>query len=144
VYSLRRDSFVTKVLSWAQAQSELRIVDDQVSNPTWCRPLAGATALLLAKSGEFPAGWINERRGLYHLAGDGYVSRLEWAKMILDFDPQHDQQVVASIEAAKTSDYPTPADRPLFSALNCDKFTNTFSIRLPKWQDALELAMASG
>ena len=144
VYSLRRDSFVTKVLSWAQAQSELRIVDDQVSNPTWCRPLAGATALLLAKSGEYPAGWINERRGLYHLAGDGYASRLEWAKMILDFDPQHEQQVVASIEAAKTSDYPTPADRPLFSALNCDKFTNTFSIRLPKWQDALELAMASG
>ncbi|MBK5109137.1 MAG: sugar nucleotide-binding protein, partial [Anaerolineales bacterium] len=48
-----------------------------------------------------------------------------------------------SIEAAKTSDYPTPAERPLFSALNCDKFTDTFSMRLPKWQDALMLAMAS-
>ena len=144
VYSLRRESFVTKVLGWARSQSELRIVDDQVSNPTWCRTLAGATALLLAKSGKDPAAWINERRGLYHLAGDGYASRLEWAKLILDFDPQHDQQVVSNIEPAKTSDYPTPAERPLYSALNCDKFTQTFSIRLPKWQVALELAMGTG
>jgi dTDP-4-dehydrorhamnose reductase len=143
VYSLRRDSFVSKVLGWARAQTELRIVDDQISNPTWCRTLAGATALLLAKSGKNPTGWFNDRRGLYHLAGDGFASRLDWAKMILDFDPQQEQQVVASIEAAKTSDYPTPAERPLFSALNCDKFTDTFSMRLPKWQDALMLAMAS-
>ena len=143
VYSLRRDSFVSKVLGWARAQTELRIVDDQISNPTWCRTLAGATALLLAKSGKNPTGWINDRRGLYHLAGDGFASRLDWAKMILDFAPQQEQQVVASIEAAKTIDYPTPAERPLFSALNCDKFTDTFSIRLPKWQDALKLAMAS-
>jgi dTDP-4-dehydrorhamnose reductase len=144
VYSLRRESFVTKVLSWARAQSELRIVDDQVSNPTWCRTLAVATALLLAKSGKNPAGWVNERRGLYHLAGDGFASRLEWAKEILDNDPQKEQQVVASIETAKTSEYPTPAERPLFSALNCDKFSDIFSLRLPKWQDALILAMASG
>lgn len=144
VYSLRRGSFVTKVLDWARAQSELRIVDDQVSNPTWCRTLSGATAMLLAKSGNNPAAWINERRGLYHLAGDGYSSRLEWAKLILDLDPDRDQQVVSSLEPAKTSDYPTPAQRPLFSALNCDKFSDTFSIHLPKWQDALELAMASG
>ena len=144
VYSLRRESFVTKVLDWARTQSELRIVDDQVSNPTWCRTLAGATALLLAKSGNNPAAWINERRGLYHLAGDGFASRLEWAKLILDLDPQRGQQVVSNLEPAKTSEYPTPAQRPLFSALNCDKFSDTFSIRLPKWQDALELAMASG
>jgi dTDP-4-dehydrorhamnose reductase len=144
VYSLRRESFVTKALDWARAQSELRIVDDQISNPTWCRTLAGATAMLIAKSGNNPEAWINERRGLYHLAGDGFASRLEWAKLILDLDPHRDQQVVSSLESAKTSDYPTPAQRPLFSALNCDKFYDTFSIRLPKWQDALELAMASG
>ena len=141
VYSLRRDSFVTKVLSWSRAQSDLRIVDDQISNPTWCRSLAEATGLILARAGKKPAGWINERRGLYHLAGDGHASRLDWAKLILDLDPQHEQQIVASIEAAKTSEYPTPAERPLFSALNCDKFADTFSMRLPKWQDALELAM---
>ncbi|MEE9187748.1 MAG: dTDP-4-dehydrorhamnose reductase [Anaerolineales bacterium] len=144
VYSIRRDSFVTKVLGWAQKQPELRIVDDQVSNPTWCRMLAQTTALLLATAGKNPHGWFNERRGLYHLAGDGYTSRLEWARMILKFDPHRDQQIVRDLQPAKTSDYPTPAQRPLFSALNCDKFYDTFSLRLPDWQEALELAMATG
>jgi dTDP-4-dehydrorhamnose reductase len=144
VYSIRRDSFVTKVLSWARKQSELRIVDDQVSNPTWCRMLAEATALLLAKAGKDSHGWINERRGLYHLAGDGHTSRLGWARMILKFDPHRDQQIVQDLQPARTSDYPTPAQRPLFSALNCDKFSDTFSLRLPDWQEALELAMATG
>jgi dTDP-4-dehydrorhamnose reductase len=143
VYSLRRDSFVTKVLGWSRTQPELRIVDDQVSNPTWSRVLAGATALLLAKAGKYPMEWINERRGLYHLAGDGYASRLEWAKGILDFDPQRNEQIVSSIKPAKTRDFPTPAERPLFSALNCDKFADTFSLRLPSWQNALKLAMAT-
>jgi dTDP-4-dehydrorhamnose reductase len=143
VYSLRRGSFVTKVLSWARNQSELRIVDDQISNPTWCRALASATALLVARAGEKPTGWISERRGLYHLAGEGFASRLDWAKLILDFDPHKDQQIAAKVESAKTIDYPTPAQRPLFSALNCEKFVGTFSIQLPKWQDALALAMTS-
>jgi len=33
VYSTRRDSFVSKVLSWAHSQPEIRVVEDQVSNP---------------------------------------------------------------------------------------------------------------
>lgn len=144
VYSLRRTSFVTKVLDWARSQTELKIVDDQVSNPTWCRMLAETTSLLLAQAGNDPVGWINERRGLYHLAGDGYTSRLGWATKILDNDPFREQQISHRILPAKTSDYPTPAKRPLFSALNCEKFTQTFSLSLPPWQVALELAMHQG
>lgn len=144
VYSTRRDSFVTKVLQWAREQKELKIVDDQVSNPTWCRMLAEATAILVTKAGNHPVEWVRERGGVYHLAGDGYVSRLEWAKSILDFDPEPAQQIYRDLKPAKSSDYPSPTERPLFSALNCDKFANTFQFRLPDWREALELAMASG
>ena len=144
VYSTRRDSFVTKVLNWARKQKELKIVDDQISNPTWCRMLAEATAILIARAGKFPAGWINERRGLYNLAGEGYASRLEWAKAILEFDPNSEQQIFQELKPAKTSDYSSPAERPLFSALSCEKFSDTFGFRLPYWQEALKLAMASG
>lgn len=144
VYSTRRDSFVTKVLSWSRKQKELKIVDDQISNPTWCRMLAEATAILIARAGKFPADWINERRGLYNLAGEGYASRLEWAKAILEFDPNSEQQIFQELKPAKTSDYSSPAERPLFSALSCEKFSDTFGFRLPYWQEALKLAMASG
>lgn len=144
VYSMRRDSFVTKVLSWAHNQTSLRIVDDQISNPTWCRMLAETTAQLLAKASDHPAEWINEKRGLYHLAGSGYASRFEWAKKIIEFDPQREDQKVNDLRPAKTSEFPTPAQRPLYSALNCDHFKETFSLRLPQWEEALKLAMVGG
>ena len=64
VYSLRRPCFVTKVLEWAKTKEVLRIVDDQVSTPTWARTLAEATAQVVAQGRGDPLGWLEEKRGL--------------------------------------------------------------------------------
>ena len=141
VYSLRRDSFVTKVLQWSRQQPVLHLVSDQVSNPTWARMLAEVTALLLAKGGDSWREWLGERRGLYHLAGSGSASRLEWAQAILRLDPKQTEQVARQTQPARTADFPTPAQRPLFSALNCDLFPRTFGLSLPPWEEALAMAM---
>lgn len=140
VYSVRRSSFVTKVLEWSRSQPVLRVVDDQVSGPTWCRSLAEATAQLIARSTQ-PYSWILERAGIYHLAGDGHASRFTWAKTILDLDPEKHAQVTKDVLPVPTSEFPTPAKRPLFTPLNCDLFASTFGLRLPAWQLALQLAM---
>ncbi|HSF82400.1 MAG TPA: dTDP-4-dehydrorhamnose reductase [Anaerolineales bacterium] len=142
VYSLRGDSFVTKVLQWARQQATLRVVSDQVGNPTWARMLAEITAQVLAKGDDDITGWLQERRGLYHLAGSGRASRLEWAQAILQFDPRREGQIVKEILPAQTVDFPTPAQRPLHSALNCDKFKAMFNLELPNWREALQLALA--
>jgi dTDP-4-dehydrorhamnose reductase len=144
VYSLRRDSFVTKVLQWSRQQAVLRLVSDQVSNPTWARMLAEATALLLAKGGDSWREWLGERRGLYHLAGSGYASRYQWAQKILEYDPQKEGQTAHEILPALTADFPTPAQRPLYSALSCDLFARTFGLSLPPWEEALAMAMENG
>lgn len=141
VYSLRRESFVTKVLQWSRQQAVLRVVGDQIGNPTWARMLAEATALLLAKGGDGWLDWLKEKRGLYHLAGSGSASRQEWAQAILMYDPQREAQVTREIQPALTADFPTPAQRPLFSALNCDLFGQAFELHLPPWDEALRLAM---
>lgn len=140
VYSVRRSSFVTKVLEWSRSQPVLRVVDDQVSGPTWCRSLAEATAQLIARSTQ-PYSWLLERAGIYHLAGDGHASRFTWAKTILDLDPEKHAQVTKDVLPVPTSEFPTPAKRPLFTPLNCDLFASTFGLRLPAWQLALQLAM---
>lgn len=137
VYSRNRNSFVTKVLEWARKQEVLKIVSDQVSNPTWARTLAEVTAQLLGKGFDC----LIERQGLYHVAGDGYGSRLDWAKQILDLDPNKHEQIVRELVPALTSEFPTSAQRPLFSALDCSLFQSTFDIPLPKWEDALKRAM---
>jgi len=141
VYSTRRDSFVSKVLEWSRKNTVLRVVDDQVAGPTWARALAEITALVLARGGSHPAGWVAERRGIYHLAGSGWCSRLDWAREILQYDPQPELRKAAELVPARTSDFPSPAARPLFSALDCSKFERTFDLRLPDWRHALRLAM---
>lgn len=142
VYSLRGNSFVNKVLRWSRSNTSLRIVDDQVSNPTWARALAEATGQILAQAGSQPAGWIKERRGLYHLAAPDWVSRFEWAKAILSLDPHKEQQVVQEVLPASSAEFPAPAVRPAFSALDCGLFSKTFGLQLPTWEDALRLSLA--
>ena len=139
VYSMNRNSFVTKVLEWARNQEVMSVVSDQVSNPTWARTLAGVTADLLRKR----LDCLIERQGLYHVAGGGYASRLEWARKIIELDPNKQEQKVREIVPALTSDFPTPAQRPLFSALDCSLFLSTFEMELPRWEDALKLAMSA-
>jgi dTDP-4-dehydrorhamnose reductase len=141
VYSLRGGSFVTKVRQWARQQPTLRVVSDQVGSPTWARMLAEVTAQLLAKGGENFTGWLGERAGLYHLAGSGHASRMEWAQAIVRYEPHPEEIITTAIVPALTSDFPTPAQRPLYSALDCEKFTRAFGLRLPTWQEALKLAM---
>lgn len=141
VYSLRRPSFVTKVLEWARKQHTLRIVSDQVSNPTWSRMLAEITAQLIAKGANDLVPWMREYSGLYHLAGWGTASRFEWAQSILAWDPRREEQVIKEILPAESQEFPAPAQRPLYSALSCDLFMDTFGLRLPDWEEALKLAL---
>jgi len=141
VYSLRGNSFVKKVLDWARRNETLKVVSDQVGSPTWARMLAGITSLMIAQNNSNLLETIREKRGVYHMAGSGYTSRYEWAKQILAKDPNLGEQVVQSFEPALSKDFPTPATRPLFSALNCTHFEETFGLQLPAWDSALELAM---
>ena len=142
VYSTRRESFVSKLLEWSRKNNVLKVVDDQISGPTWARSLAEIAALLIARGGRDPYAYLEERAGIYHCSGSGWCSRLEWAQEILRLDPQPELRTAREVIAAKTADFPSPADRPLYSALDCAKLENTFGLRLPDWKLALQLAMA--
>ena len=141
VYSMRQGGFVTKVLQWSRQQEVLRVVDDQVSGPTSARMLAELTALLLAGAGADPFGWLSERAGVYHCAGDGACSRYAWAQEILKLDPRREEQTVRELLPASNAEFPSPAARPLVSVLDCSKLERVFGLRLPPWQTALRLAM---
>jgi len=141
VYSLRRDSFVSKVLGWARTQPKLKLVTDQVSGPTWSRMLAEITSHLTVMARQDPLDWLTEHHGLFHLAGSGYCSRFEWGQQVLQLDPHKEQQIVHELLPALTAEFPTPARRPLFSALNCERFFQTFHTQMPEWKLTLKLAM---
>lgn len=141
VYSMHGNSFINKVLEWARKNEVLKIVSDQISNPTWARDLANITNQLLSQNPANLMDVIRERRGLYHLAGSGHASRYEWAQQILANDSNRTEQLVRSIEPVSSDEFPTPAARPLFSALDCSKFESIFHIRMPDWKISLRDAM---
>ena len=142
VYSLRGNSFVNKVLKWSRQNTTLNVVDDQISGPTWARTLAEITSFILAENKKDLHGLLSERSGVYHVAGGGFTSRYDWAREILANDPRPAEQTVQSVEPASSEAFPTPAVRPLFSALDCSLFEESFGLRLPDWKNTLRMAMA--
>ncbi|MCK4801036.1 MAG: sugar nucleotide-binding protein, partial [Anaerolineales bacterium] len=87
--------------------------------------------------------WRKNHAGIYHLAGNGSVTRFEWAKKILQLDPRKNEQVCASILPAKSNEFETAARRPGNSALDCRLFQKTFGLFKSDWLTSLELAMSS-
>ncbi len=143
VYSFRQPSFPGKVLEWARSQDQLRIVDDQHGSPTWARMLAEATALILAMGRSDIPGWVQEKTGLFHLAGRGQASRYELASLTLKIAQNFTGETLAPLQPAKSDEFPSVAARPPYSALDCTKFESTFDLQLPPWQESLQLALAS-
>ena len=141
VYSMRGNGFVNKVLGWARKNTTLRIVNDQVGSPTWARMLAEVTSSALARDCTELLEKVREKSGVFHLAGSGFTSRYEWAKQILASDPDRTEQLVQAIEPVSSDEFPTPARRPLFTALDCTKFVENFALRMPSWAESLQLAM---
>jgi len=142
VYSVGGTGFVNKVLEWARRNETLKIVNDQISNPTWARDLADTTCSLISAHLNDLQDIMKERRGLYHLAGRGYTSRFEWAKQILSNDPNRTEQLVLSLEPVSSEEFPTPAKRPLFTALDCSMIEKTFNLCMPDWERSLNEALS--
>jgi len=141
VYSLRVGGFVNKVLGWARQQKVMRIVDDQTGSPTWARMLAEATMQVIAHGGNDPLAYLQQQRGLYHLAGTGAASRFEWAHEVIEHDPKKEEQVVKELLPAKSHEFPNAARRPVYSALDCSRFEMAFGIPLPDWKVSIGLLL---
>lgn len=143
VYSTDFPSFVTKVLEWSRNREALQVVDDQISKPSWSEMLAKKTIEALDFVGiDSSYEKMKSIQGIYHLAGQGETSRFQWAKEILENDPDKAEQVTTCLLPVKSTAFPTPAERPLYSVLDCSKFEETFKLSLPHWKTSLVEAMS--
>ena len=142
VYGTRGQNFLLTMRRLAKDKDSLSVVADQIGAPTWSRHIADATAHIVAQSlkAESSAFW-SSHSGVYHLAASGEGSWYDFAAQI--FDDLSEQGIsVATLSQTTTEAYPTPAKRPLYSAMNTDKLFTTFGIRLPEWKHSVALALA--
>ena len=134
VYGARGKNFMLTMQKLARERETLRVVGDQFGCPTWSRMIAEATAQATART--LLSGNRSKFKGAYHLAASDHTNWHGFAQAIIDSVPT-ERRKCKKVESILSSEYPTPAKRPPYSVLNCDKLEQTFGIRLPDWRTSL-------
>ena len=139
VFSARGANFAKTMLRLASEREELKVVADQTGAPTSAELLTDVTALALYRIAT-DAQFAEKAAGIYHLTASGETNWREYAQLVIRVAEESGIRLKAKPETVlpvSTSEYPTPAKRPLNSRLNTKKLRNTFGINLPPWQDGV-------
>lgn len=138
VYSLHGKNFLLTMQRLLQERETLNVVADQIGAPTWAGTIAQTTAQLIAQWRNGQAGaW-----GVYHLTALGETSWFDFANAIAAHLRSQGKKV-ATLHPIPSSAYPTPAQRPLNSRLDCSRLQHDWQLQLPTWQSALEQCLAT-
>lgn len=119
-------NFIQAILAAAGAGKPLRVVTNEVANPTYANDLAAAIAQLIE----------SERYGIYHLVNKGAVSRWSFARHILDYAGY----TATPIERISRHEWQRPSLPPEHTAL-ANNAGASLGIRLRPWQEALRAFM---
>ena len=128
VFSSHGSNFVKSLLKLSKDRDQLKIVADQVGGPTPASAIA-QTCLDLVDQLANDAS----KAGTYHFSGAPDVSWKEFAETIF---AQAGREV--TVKGISTSEYPTPATRPLNSRLDCSSLEQAFGIARPDWRRGLQ------
>ncbi len=127
VFSAFGSNFVKTIRRLGQTRDSLNVVADQIGGPTAARDIASA---LIEIGHQLQAG--RGATGIYHYAGAPDVS---WADFAREIYRQAD--LPTRVNDIPTSAYPTPAQRPLNSRLDCSTLEEVFGIARPDWRASL-------
>ncbi len=128
------NNFVKTMLRLGAQRDSLGVVADQFGGPTYAGDIAAAL-LTMAEQALQPdfSAW-----GVYHFAGEPHVSWYGFSASI--FNAAVAQGLLAcspQVNSIATRDYPTPAQRPANSRLDCSRINTIFGIMPSNWQSAL-------
>jgi len=135
VYGEHGNNFVKTILRIAAEKEELNIIDDQIGAPTSAEFIASATTKIL---NQLKGNSIALKSGTYHLCCSGKTNWHGFASEIVRLATQNNTPLtVKKIHPIPTSAYPTPAERPKNSSLNCTRLKKVFGLQPMSWQMAL-------
>lgn len=138
VYAAEGKNFVLTMLNAAKKMPKLRVVADQIGNPTNALDLAKAILAIAAIIER--DGWKDRYKGIYHATGTGTTSWYGLANAVFAL-AAHYGVSSPEVDAITTADWPTPARRPADSRLDVHKLESVFGITLPQWEQSLAVTI---
>ncbi len=133
LYGVHGNNFVKTMLRLGRERKVVRVVSDQFGCPTAAADLAAAILIIAdAISTKSQVKW-----GTYHYCGQGATSWHGFAEAIFDLAKKRTSLAVKTVEPITTAEFPTPAQRPANSVLNCSAIKDNFGIQPRPWQQSL-------
>jgi dTDP-4-dehydrorhamnose reductase len=133
-----KGNFVKTMLRLGAERPQLKVVMDQVGSPTWARQIAEAIVQLLPhlEQKQFPSG-------IYHFTNSGVTSWYDCAIAIFEEARQLGWDLqVQEVLPITTAEYPTPAERPAYSVLACQKISSMLGVQPSHWREELRRMLA--
>jgi len=133
VYSPFGANFVKTMLRLATDREEISVVSDQIGCPTSALDIAGMLLRIVESWNEEPGLGLGQ---IYHFCGAGETS---WAGFAREIFAQSESRggPAARVNDIATADYPTLAQRPANSRMDCSRLREVFGIVPLPWRDAL-------
>lgn len=129
LYSHNGKNFLRNILTAAHEKNHLHVVADQTGTPTYAKDLAEAILQILPRACQ---GFGQ----IFHYANEGVASWYDFAWVIV-----RNTGIACTVMPISSSEYPTPARRPMCSVLNKIKIKQTFNLSIPHWMESLEKCM---
>ncbi|MDO5621706.1 MAG: dTDP-4-dehydrorhamnose reductase [Paracoccus sp. (in: a-proteobacteria)] len=129
VFSQDGSNFVKTMLRLGAEREALTIVADQIGGPTPAADIAEAMLTIVRTMLADPA----RSGGIYHFSGTPDTSWADFARAIFAR-----AGLPTQVTDIPTSAYPTPAQRPLNSRLDCTAIARDFDITRPDWRIGLD------
>ena len=128
VVSAHGNNFVKTMRRLSETRDHVTVVHDQIGGPTCARNIAQTCISVADQLIRDPS-----KLGIYHYSGQPNVSWCQLANAI--FEQMNCKTTAIPIP---TTEFPTPARRPLNSRLDCEATHDIFGIARPFWRDGLE------
>lgn len=132
VYAARGGNFARTMLKLAAERNELKVIDDQFGAPTGADLLADVTAHAVRAVRANAA-----LAGTYHCVAAGETNWHAYARFVIEWARARGLPVKVApdaVRAVPTTEYPTPARRPLNSRLDTRKLRDAMQLALPDWR----------
>ncbi|TVQ84294.1 MAG: dTDP-4-dehydrorhamnose reductase [Bacteroidetes bacterium] len=127
LYSSYGRNFIKTIVEKAKAEKELKVVYDQVGNPTYAGDLAKAILDIIPKVPQ------KIRTEIYNYSNEGVASWYDLAHAIIRI-----KNIDCQLKPVLSKEFPSEAIRPHYSVLNKARVKNEFGISIPHWRDSLE------
>jgi dTDP-4-dehydrorhamnose reductase len=131
VVSAHGANFVKTMLRLSDTRDVLTVVADQIGGPTPARDIAAACLQIAEQLIADPS-----KSGTYHYSGAPDVSWADFARASFELAGR-----AVTVTPIPTTDYPTPAKRPLNSRMECGATERAFGIPRPDWREGLNMIL---